>query len=142
MWSNTIFYSVKRLYTDNRREYIMLKLKSFLRKQGIIYKTSTLHMCQQIVIFSNWTVSCLKRHSQCNLKHTYQISDKDLQLQLQLMYTIVHLLDISNGKHIRRSSYVINLKHCTSISLTVKPICFFLVKFMLTSLYYIIALNW
>ena len=85
-------------------------------------------MCtNKVVMFSNWTVSCLKRHSQYNLKHTYQISDRDLQLQLQLMYTIVHLLDISNRKHIRRSSYVINLKHCTSISLTVKPICFFLV---------------
>ena len=47
MWSNTIFYSVKRLHTDNRREYIMLELKFFLREQGIIYKTSTLHMCQQ-----------------------------------------------------------------------------------------------
>ena len=47
MWSNTIFYSVKRLHTDNGREYIMLELKSFLREQGIIYKTSTLHVCQQ-----------------------------------------------------------------------------------------------
>ena len=45
MWSNTIFYSVKRLHTYNRREYIMLELKFFLREQGIIYKTSTLHMC-------------------------------------------------------------------------------------------------
>ena len=47
MWSNTIFYSVKRLHTDNRREYIMLELKFFLREQEIIYKTSTLYMCQQ-----------------------------------------------------------------------------------------------
>ena len=100
-------------------------------------------MCSsKIVIFSNWTVSCLKRYSQYNLKHIYQKSNRDLQLQLQLIYTIVYLLDIPNEKHIRRSSYVINLKHCTSIYLTVKPIYFFLVKFMLISLYYIIALNW
>jgi len=47
MWSNIIFYSIKRLHTDNGREYIMLELKSFLREQGIIHKTSTPHVCQQ-----------------------------------------------------------------------------------------------
>ena len=47
MWSNTIFYSVKRLHTDNGREYIILELKSFLREQRIIYETSTPHVCQQ-----------------------------------------------------------------------------------------------
>ena len=56
------------------------------------------------------------------------------------MYTIAHLLGISNGKHLRRSSWVINLKHHTFMSLAVEPMCFFPVKFMLTNLHYI--LNW
>ena len=47
IWSNTTFHSVKKLHTDNKREYIMLELKSFLREQRIIYKTSTPHVCQQ-----------------------------------------------------------------------------------------------
>jgi len=32
MWSNTTSHPVKRLYTDNRREYIISKLQSFLRE--------------------------------------------------------------------------------------------------------------
>jgi len=47
MWSNTTFHSIKRLYTDNGEEYIMLELQSFLREQGIIYETSTSYVCQQ-----------------------------------------------------------------------------------------------
>jgi len=94
----------------------------------------------KMVMLNNWTVSCLKRCSQCNLKHAYQIPSGNLQLQLQLMYTIAHLLGISDGKHLRRSSWVINLKHCTFMSLAVEPMCFFPVKFMLTNLHYI--LNW
>ena len=47
MWSNTTSYSVKKLYTDNKREYIMSELQSFLREQRIIYKTSTLYIHQQ-----------------------------------------------------------------------------------------------
>ena len=46
MWSNTTFYSVKRLYTDNRREYVTLELQFFLKEQEIIYKTSTSHIHQ------------------------------------------------------------------------------------------------
>ena len=44
MWSNTTSHPVKRLYTDNRGEYVTLELKSFLREQGIIYETSTSHV--------------------------------------------------------------------------------------------------
>ena len=44
MWSNTTIYFVKRLYTDNRGEYIMLELQFFLREQEIIHETSTLHV--------------------------------------------------------------------------------------------------
>jgi len=44
IWSSTTSYSVKMLYTNNRREYVMSELQSFLRKQGIVYKTSTLHV--------------------------------------------------------------------------------------------------
>ena len=34
---------MKRLYTNNRKEYITLKLQFFLREQTIIYKTSIPH---------------------------------------------------------------------------------------------------
>jgi len=47
MWLNTTFYSVKRLYTDNGGEYMMLELQYFLKEQNIIYKTSTSHVHQQ-----------------------------------------------------------------------------------------------
>jgi len=38
---------MKRLYTDKKEEYIMLELQSFLRKQEIIHKTSTLYVYQR-----------------------------------------------------------------------------------------------
>ena len=44
MWSNTTFYPVKILYTDNGEEYVISELQSFLREQEIIYETSTLHI--------------------------------------------------------------------------------------------------
>ena len=44
MQSNTTSYSMKKLHTDNRREYIMLELQFFLWEQEIIYKTSTWHV--------------------------------------------------------------------------------------------------
>ena len=44
---NTAFNSVKSLYTDNRGEYILLELQPFLKEQGIIHETSTLHVYQQ-----------------------------------------------------------------------------------------------
>jgi len=47
MWLNTTSYSVKRLYTDNEEKYITSELQSFLRKQEIIHKTSTLYIYQQ-----------------------------------------------------------------------------------------------
>jgi len=47
LWSNTISHSVKCLHTDNRREYMTSELQSFLREQGIVYKTSTPHVYQQ-----------------------------------------------------------------------------------------------
>jgi len=47
MWSNTTFYSVRRLHTDNGREYVISELQSFLREQGIIYKTSIPYVHQQ-----------------------------------------------------------------------------------------------
>ena len=92
----------------------------------------------KIVMLNNWTAYFSKRHSQCNLKYVYQISSR-ISL-LQLMYTIVHLLDISNGKHIRRSSWATSSKHYTSLSLAVKHMCFFLTKFIPINLCYI--LNW
>jgi len=47
MWSNTTFYSVKRLHTDNGKEYVMSELQSFLREQGVIHETSILYVYQQ-----------------------------------------------------------------------------------------------
>ena len=94
----------------------------------------------RMVMLNHWITSCLKRCSQYNLKHIYQIPGRSLQLQLQLMYIIVYLLGVSNRKHLKRSSWVINLKHCTSMFLAVEPICFSLVKFMLINLCHI--LNW
>jgi len=47
LWLNTIFYSVKRLYTDNGGEYMTLELQSFLHKQEIVHETSTPHVHQQ-----------------------------------------------------------------------------------------------
>ena len=93
-----------------------------------------------MVVLNDWTIPCLKRCSQYNLKHAYQISSGSLQWQLQLMYTIVHLLGILNRKHLRRSSWVINSKHHTSMSLAVESMCFSPVKFMLINLYHV--LNW
>jgi len=42
LWSNTTSHSVKRLHTDNGREYMTLELQFFLCEQGIVYETSTL----------------------------------------------------------------------------------------------------
>ena len=64
IWSNTTSYSVKMLYTDNGREYVTSELQSFLRKQGIIYKTSTPHMLWQPLILkinSSTTSKSLKK---------------------------------------------------------------------------------
>ena len=47
MLSNTTFYSVKRLHTDNGEEYVISELQSFLREQGIIYETSIPYIHQQ-----------------------------------------------------------------------------------------------
>ena len=47
MWSNTTSHPVKRLHTDNKGEYVTLELKSFLREQEIIHKTSIPHIYQQ-----------------------------------------------------------------------------------------------
>ena len=47
MWSNTTFYLMKRLYTDNGREYVISELQSFLREQDIIYEISTPNVHQQ-----------------------------------------------------------------------------------------------
>ena len=47
MWSNTTSHSVKRLHTDNREEYIISELQSFLREQEVIYEISTPYVYQQ-----------------------------------------------------------------------------------------------
>ena len=47
MWLNTTFYSVKKLHIDNRGEYVISELQSFLREQKIIHKTSTPYIYQQ-----------------------------------------------------------------------------------------------
>jgi len=44
MWSNTTSHPVKRLHTNNRGEYVISELQSFLREQEIIYETSTSHI--------------------------------------------------------------------------------------------------
>jgi len=44
MWLNTTFYSVKRLYTNDGGEYMMLELQYFLKEKKIIYETSTSHV--------------------------------------------------------------------------------------------------
>ena len=44
LWLNTTSHSVKCLRTDNRGEYMTLELQSFLHEQGIVHKTSTLHI--------------------------------------------------------------------------------------------------
>jgi len=46
LWSNTTSHSVKHLHTDNGGEYMTLELQSFLHEQGIVHKTSTLHVHQ------------------------------------------------------------------------------------------------
>jgi len=43
----TTFYLIKRLYTDNKEEYIISELQFFLKKQKVIHKTSTPHVYQQ-----------------------------------------------------------------------------------------------
>ena len=56
------------------------------------------------------------------------------------MYTIIHLKSILNDKYLRRFSWIINPNHCTSISLVVKYMCTFSMRFVPINLYYI--LNW
>jgi len=90
MQSNTTSYSMKKLHTDNRREYIMLELQFFLWEQEIIYKTSTWHVYQQN--------SCAEQLN-CTPLEAYLLTGESLLL-LQLIYTIVYLLNISNGKHL------------------------------------------
>jgi len=62
MWSNATFYLMKRLYTDNRREYVISELQSFLREQDIIYEISTPHVHQQN--------SCAKQLNQIFLENS------------------------------------------------------------------------
>ena len=71
MWSNITSYPVKRLHTDNGREYVMLELQSFLRKQEIIYKTNTPHVYQQN--------SCTEQ-----LSHTLLKKAQSMQLEAYL----------------------------------------------------------
>ena len=47
MWPNTTFHSVKRLHTDNREEYVISELQSFLREQDVIHEISTSYVHQQ-----------------------------------------------------------------------------------------------
>ena len=47
IWLNTTSDPIKRLHTHNGREYITSELQFFLREQGVIYETSTLHIHQQ-----------------------------------------------------------------------------------------------
>jgi len=47
IWLNTTSHPIKRLHTDNGREYVTLELQFFLREQGVIYETSTLYIYQQ-----------------------------------------------------------------------------------------------
>jgi len=47
LWSNTTSHSVKRLHTDNRKEYMTSELQSFLYEQGIVHETSTPYVYQQ-----------------------------------------------------------------------------------------------
>jgi len=47
LWLNTTSYSVKCLHTDNGGEYMTSELQSFLRKQEIVYETSTPYVYQQ-----------------------------------------------------------------------------------------------
>jgi len=47
MWLNTTSHHVKRVYTDNERECVMLELQFFLKEQEIIHKTSISHIHQQ-----------------------------------------------------------------------------------------------
>ena len=47
MWLNNTSYSIRRLHTNNRGEYVTSELQSFLREQEIIYKTSTSYIHQQ-----------------------------------------------------------------------------------------------
>ena len=77
-----MFYYVKRLHTNNREEYIILELQSFLREQEIIHKTSTLFVYQQNSCAKQLNYILLKKHSQYDLKHIYQIFGKSLLLQL------------------------------------------------------------
>jgi len=50
MWSNTTSHSIKRLHTNNREEYIIVELQSFLREQEIIYETK-LVLYSELIIF-------------------------------------------------------------------------------------------
>jgi len=47
MWSNTTSHPVKRLHTDNGKEYVMSELQFFLKEQEVIYETSIPHVYQQ-----------------------------------------------------------------------------------------------
>ena len=40
LWLNTTSHSVKCLHTDNRGEYMISELQSFLHEQGIVHETS------------------------------------------------------------------------------------------------------
>ena len=71
----------------------MLELQFFLRGQEIIHKTSTLHVHKQN--------SCAEQLN-CTPLEACLPTGGSLLLQLQLMYTIVYLLNISNGKHLSR----------------------------------------
>ena len=84
---------MKRLHTDNGGKYVTLELQFFLREQEIIYETSTPYIHQQNGCATTY---CLKRHSQCNLKHTYLILVRSLLLQLQVIYIFAYLFNISN----------------------------------------------
>jgi len=47
LWLNTTFHSIKRLHTNNRREYMTSELQFFLCEQKIVHKTSTPYVHQQ-----------------------------------------------------------------------------------------------
>ena len=115
--------SIFQMWSNTTSHFIKLVLSIYTNK---------------IVMLNNWTAYCSKMYSQCDLKHVYQIPSRSSLLQL--MYTITHLLGISNRKHIRRSSWETSSKHYTSLSLAVEHICFFLTKFIPINLCHI--LNW
>jgi len=122
MWSNTTFHFTKRLYTNNEEEYVTLELQSFLREQEIIHETNALHIYQKNGCTEQLNYILLKIYSQCDLKQVYQISGRNLLLQLQFIYTIAHLLSISNKKYIRRFSWIIKLVPCSELMIFIRII--------------------